>query len=174
MKRVFVAALLALAVATQTVLVSSGPSTTIITSPSSQVVGVEAYHTANHPNYLGNGAQWIWVSGSSSWPHGYSATFQALYYADCPQVSATLRVTADNTFTIYNNGVQIGTGSDWTKVFIFTLKLQCGWNNLTIVAVNWDAGSPAALVFSVIQDQSTCYACRENPSAFYNREKCTC
>jgi hypothetical protein len=89
----------------QTVIVLSDATSTTIVSPVNQTVGVEKYHTTNNPNFLGDGAQWIWNNASDSWPNGYNSTFQRLFYADCPQTAAVLTVTADNIFTAYLDGV---------------------------------------------------------------------
>lgn len=74
MKIVIVCLLLTL-VLSQTTLVLSSPSTVNLVAPSGFFVVAEAYHSAVNPNYLGNGAQWIWLNGSSSWADGFSATF---------------------------------------------------------------------------------------------------
>lgn len=66
------------------------------------------------------------------------------------------------------------TGNSWYQVYKFTLKnLKCGLNVITITVVNQDAGSPAALIFAVTQDQSKCYDCL-SPLSFYNRSSCRC
>ena len=158
----------------QTVLLSSSPSTAIIISPSGYTLVPETYHNTNNPNYLGNGAQWVWLNGSSSWPLGFSASFQSTFYVDCPQISATLRITADDEFKAILNGNTVGTGTSWQKVYIFDVKLECGWNELKVEVKNNYANTPAALIFTIVQDQTKCFECHRNPSAFYNRKTCSC
>jgi hypothetical protein len=72
------------------------------------------------------------------------------------------------------NGVKVGLGNNWQLKFSFELGLKCGLNNLTIAAINKDDGSPASLIFSITQEQKSCYACRENPSGIYDRKTCGC
>jgi len=86
---------------------------------------------------LGLGAQWIWSGPGVNWADGFTATFESLFYADC-QADSVLWITADNIFTAFVNGNNVGTGGDWTKKFKFNIKLICGLNNLTVVAVNKD------------------------------------
>jgi hypothetical protein len=128
MIKVFLVGLLTVGVLCQTLLISSSTSSANILSPLGYTLVTESYHTTNNPNFLGNGAQWIWLNGSSSWPLGFTAKFQALFYVDCPQVSATLKITADDQFTADLNGVTVGSGTTWKQVYIFDVKLKCGWN----------------------------------------------
>jgi hypothetical protein len=72
---------------------------------------------------------------------------------DCPQAVATLKITADNAFTAYLNGVKVGNGSSWYQIYNFTVAVKCGLNNITVVVINHDQGSPAALIYSLIQNQ---------------------
>ena len=145
---------------TLTPVVVSDPSTTFITSPINQVVGYEAYHNLRNPNFTGiPSARWIYIAGRDAWPNGYRVVFQSLFNVDCPQVTAQLKITADNNFTAYLNGALIGSGTDWTRIYTFNVTLVCGVNNLTVVTINLGAGSPAALIFAIVQDQSTCYTC---------------
>ena len=156
---VLLALLLTCTAAKNVVILNSSPSTTTLISPAGQAIGLEPYHNAHNPNFLGTGAQWVWVNGSSSWPDHYAATFQALFNSDCPKELANLQITADNTFTVYLNGVKVGQGDTWTTKYSFELGLKCGQNNLTIVAINRGEGSPASLIFSITQNQKSCYAC---------------
>ncbi len=45
-----------------------------------------------------------------NWPQSFTATFQALFYSDCPRATTIIKITADDHFTAYLNGVQIGNG----------------------------------------------------------------
>jgi hypothetical protein len=104
MKNIVLLILIVAALAADAILLVSGPSTTTVLLPVGQTIAQEAYHTANHPNYIGNGPQWVWLGGSDSRPAGEVATFQALFTADCPNEKATLTITADNLFTAFLNG----------------------------------------------------------------------
>lgn len=166
-------ALLCLLALQQTVLIASQPSNTVIVP--SQTVVAEPYHTTNNPNYLGVsvGAQWIWKSGGQSWPDGDTLVFEANFYSDC-STTAELRITADNIFSASVNGGVAMTGNDWTKVYSFKVaNLVCGTNKLTIKVTNKDQGSAAAVIFAIVQDQSSCYNCL-TPSSFFNPYTCSC
>lgn len=156
-----------------TILALSDLSTAIINPPHLTVVD-EHVHTTDNPNYLSDGAQWIWNSQNDSWPVGYTNTFQKLFLADCPQTAATLSITADDTFTAYLNGVLVGTGNNWPTIYTFNVSVKCGFNNLTVIAINSVPQTPAALIFSVAQDQSNCYSCSNSVYTYYNREACQC
>jgi hypothetical protein len=72
------------------------------------------------------------------------------------------------------NGALVGSGNNWPTIYTFNVTLVCGSNNLTIVTFNQGAGSPAALIYGVVQNQTNCYNCSANPSAYYNRRNCRC
>lgn len=158
----------------QAVILASSTINTVIISRSGLTVGEDPYHNRHHPNYLGTGAQWIWQSGGSSWPHGQTLTFQTQFNIDC-NGRATLSITADNTFSAVLNGGGVPMkGDDWTRKYAFTLSpLHCGVNTLAITAVNYHDNTPAGLIFSVTQDQSSCYNCITRLASF-NRKTCQC
>ena len=52
-------------------------------------------------------------------------------------------------------------------------NIKCGENTLSVTVKNNLAGSPAALIFSISQDQAGCYKCL-SPFSYYNKEKCKC
>lgn len=97
----------------QTTLLNSNPTTTTLLSPSGFVVVQETYHNTANPNYLGTGATWIWLNGSTTWPSGFTATFQSIFYVDCPHVEAFIEIAAEDAFQAYLNGNIIGNGDDW-------------------------------------------------------------
>jgi hypothetical protein len=103
MKNIVLLILIVAALAGDALLLVSDPTTTVLL-PVGQTIVQEAYHTANHPNYIGNGPQWVWLGGSDSRPEGEKVNFQALFTADCPNEKATLTITADNLFTAFLNG----------------------------------------------------------------------
>ena len=161
--------------AAQTPILISDPSTTSITFPANRIVDYSVFHNTNNPNFTGiPGASWIYITGRNLWPNNFRVIFQSLFAVDCPQVVAQLRITADNNFTAFLNGVLVGRGNNWQRVYLFNVALRCGRNNLTVVTFNTNANTPAALIFGLLQNQSTCYMCASNPSAFYNRNTCRC
>ena len=100
-------------------------------------------------------AQWMW------YPEGnpaQAAPVAARYFrreinlpADNPLVSASCVLTADNSFTLFVNGVQAGTGSDWTtpQQFTLTVLLRPGVNVLAIQAVNGGSSPNPAGVLGI-------------------------
>ncbi len=173
MKEIILIAFLCSFTLQQTVLLSSNTSNTIITSPANYVVALEAYHNANNPNYIGYGAKWLYKNGSSSWPAGDKVTFYSNFYADC-QNKAILIITADNAFSVSLNGGAALAGNSWYTVYKFNItNLRCGLNTLVINTTNLHAGSQAALIFAVVQDQTKCYNCL-TPLSFYNKKSCKC
>ena len=123
---------------------------------------------------LGTSAKWIWLNGSDSWPDTFTATFQTLYYSTCPSVTATLTVSGDNVITAYSNGIVVGSDSSWRSPKSFNMKLKCGVNNLTNVVTNYVKDSPAALIFSVSQNQNKCsYQCGP-ASSYFDFKTCQC
>ena len=109
MNRAIIAGLLLVAAFAGTVIVSSDPLTTVITSPSGRTVEVEPYHTKNQANYLGNGAKWIWTNKQGSCLLGdNTADFQSLFYADCPQNVAILTIAADDQFIAFGQHMRPG------------------------------------------------------------------
>lgn len=173
MKYCVAALLIALTLSQAVTILNSDPSTTVIINPPSLIVGNEGYHNANQPDFLGTGAKWIWNNVADGWPEGYQNTFQAVFYADCPKVQATLTVAADNLYEAFLNGVSVLSGDNWMVPNSKMISLKCGENNLTIVVTNLHPGTPAALIYSITQDQTNCYGC---PSALtsYNSATCSC
>lgn len=169
--RKLLSALLVTLTLTQTVVIYSDQSTTTVSAPSAQTAVLDKYHNLNHPNYLGNQAKWIWASNPLAFP---SATFVTHFYSDCPQATAVLRITAESSFTVYLNSVLIGSGNNWAQVYLFKVNLICGKNHLEVLVNNKDRNCHPGLIFAVVQDQSECYNCKENPSAFYNPDTCSC
>lgn len=68
MKIIILLALLCSLALLQTVILTSSPANTVITSPLGLTVAVDPYHNTSHLNFIGNGAQWLWQSGGASWP----------------------------------------------------------------------------------------------------------
>lgn len=160
MNRVFIAGLLLVAAFANTVIVSSSPLTTVITSPSKTSADLEPYHNKNNADYLCNGAQWIWLQNQDlCWYNPTTVVFQTLFNADCPQNTAVLSLAADDSFIVWFNGVKIGSGTACIRKQQYNLKLRCGSNNLTISVSNNYKTTPGGLIFSVEQDQTNCYNC---------------
>jgi alpha-L-rhamnosidase len=82
------------------------------------------------------------------WEHVISARLFSVR-SDSALTGATLLVTADNSYTAYINGTQVGQGQDYTTVAPVgvTAQLQTGTNLLAIAAANsGSSGNPAGLL----------------------------
>ena len=75
MNKAIIAGLLLVAAFANTVIVSSNPLTTVITSPSGKAVELQSYHNKNNADYLGNGAKWIWMKEDASCYNPNEGTF---------------------------------------------------------------------------------------------------
>ncbi len=168
---VFILSLFVVAInADQKVLLISDQYTTSISSSQGKNVSLEKNKNTNYPDFIGDHAMWLGIEGMNGWPDQYQATFTASFFADATE--ATLILTADDVFIAYINGRPIATGQNWLKSFTYKINLTCGVNNLTIVVINYNADSPGALIFKVVQDTTESYKCY--PAAYYNYGKCNC
>lgn len=149
----------------------------------SATIALNDYHNQKNPNKLGTGAKWLWSNlykNGRYVPCGATHTFYSTFKTSCPQKSATLKITADNEFHAYINGGDKDihgkqmVGNCWNNVYTFEVKLNCGVNSLKVIVKNNHQNSPAAVVFSVIQDQSDCRNCGNSLGTYYNQDTCKC
>ena len=84
------------------------------------------------------GVQWIWFNEGDPLVEAPAETryFRRVFNARGPVDEATLDLTADNSFTVWLNGVKIGSGSDWKRVERFG---QCGHQYALLVRVRGSA-----------------------------------
>lgn len=99
----------------------------------------------------GGGLQWIWFNegGPGATAPAGTRYFRTVFRMDRPFVDeATLDITADNTFTVWFNGVKVGSGDDWQRVYSFNVKKHFvqGFNVLAVEATNTTAGAAGLLV----------------------------
>jgi len=163
--------------ASEVLLVQSDTSgATTIISPSGLGVAVERRHTSHVPNYLGDGAQWIWnnvPNPADAWPVGYTNTFQSIFQVTACPYQGKLNITADNIFEVWLNGVEIGNGDDWFKIYTFYVNFAHGTNNMTIKVINQDDNSPESLVFTLVKETTT-GTCLNPSHTQYNSVSCLC
>ena len=90
---------------------------------------------------------WIWhpTEIGINTPVYYQKTFSL----DKQVQKAVVKVTADNKFTLFINGQEIGSGKHWAKIYEFDItdKLVSGENKIAIQAAN-TAGDICGLIFS--------------------------
>ena len=74
------------------------------------------------------GLCWIWTpeaKQTSTLPDG-TRWFRKTFMIDRPIANpvdeATIEITADNSFAVWFNGVEIGTGSEWKQIYRFDIK----------------------------------------------------
>lgn len=104
-------------------------------------------------NFPASTAKWIWshytVGTAGSGTLYFRKTFT-------PNVtSATITIAADNTYTLYVNGVSIGTGNNYLNAQTYTVSLNAGVTNVIAVAAtnvanaNPSSVNPAGLLAQV-------------------------
>ncbi|MBI1883917.1 MAG: fibronectin type III domain-containing protein [Chlamydiae bacterium] len=82
--------------------------------------GIAPWGTVEH---IDGSAQWIWGNDPVNQDQAY---FRFVVGATNTSDVTTLKITADNAFEFYHNGVLVATGSDWTKAVLLSLKLSAG------------------------------------------------
>src|SRR5436305_5156930 len=98
------------------------------------------------------GVQWIWFDEGDPLSDAPAATryFRRTLTIDRPGprvvTEAQIDITADNAFTIWVNGVSVGSGDRWEQLYRFDVRkyLRPGKNLLAIEARN--DGGPAGLI----------------------------
>jgi hypothetical protein len=113
--------------------------------------------SASNSSYSLTGCSWIWYPEGSP---AVAAPVATRYFLKTIVVgsnsalnNATLLVTADNCYTAYINGTQVGTGQDYTTVVPVTVtaQLSAGTNILAIAATNTGTvPNPAGLIGELI------------------------
>jgi hypothetical protein len=98
-------------------------------------------------------AKWIWfneANPAAKAPVG-KRYFQRRFVleANQPAAGARVSITADNAFTLWLNGGQVGDGDDFTEIYTFDAgsRLRAGTNVLAVAADNGgDSPNPAGLI----------------------------
>jgi putative heme-binding domain-containing protein len=96
--------------------------------------------------------QWVWFDEGDPLSDAPAATryFRRTFTVARPEAksvkSATLEITADNRYTVWVNGAQVGEGDDWGRMGRYNVlkHLVNGKNVIAVRAVN--EGGPAGLV----------------------------
>ena len=127
-------------------------------------------------NSLGGDSAWITpVAGSRTiydrnWMTNYTITFTT----DCNR-PVVLTFSGTGYLRVFINGSLL---QDWVTPYpelqAIQFKPYCGCNVLTINLYNCFYGSPAAIIYTLDQDQTDCYSCPNSPVAYYNRDTCQC
>ncbi|MFO0756798.1 MAG: DNRLRE domain-containing protein [Byssovorax sp.] len=91
-------------------------------------------------------AHWIWPYDSKSSADTFTVYFRKSFVPSSS--SATLRITADNSFNVYVNGSLVGSGNNYTTVYSFNIALNAGQTNVIAVqAIN--AGGQGGLLADI-------------------------
>jgi putative heme-binding domain-containing protein len=96
--------------------------------------------------------QWIWLDEGNPLQDAPAGTcfFRRAFTLDRPGVKApdeaVLEITADNGYTVWLNGTEVGAGNDWAYIQTYDVKklLAAGRNVLAVQARN--EGGPAGLL----------------------------
>jgi len=103
-------------------------------------------------------SKWIWTdsSGATAVPANTTADFRLDFAAPFGKtpVSASIIISADNVYTLYVNGEQIGHGEDFQESQNYCVDLEPDCNNVFAVAVLNEPGAggvatPAALITAI-------------------------
>ncbi|KAF8325497.1 hypothetical protein F5887DRAFT_1165092 [Amanita rubescens] len=96
-------------------------------------------------------SQWFWTNEISG-PGGVAPVGNRTFRQDIvvpgnvPATGGTIIISADNAYTLYINGQQIGTYADWTVAQRYTFTLGSPTQNI-VVAVNAEnTGGPAGVI----------------------------
>jgi len=94
-----------------------------------------------------NSAQWIWPTTNAN----ISASMGPVWFRRTFILSTTLTlnvaIATDDTYVVYLDGTQLGTGSNWHQVGSYTSTVSLGFHVLAIYATN--IAGPAGLLVSV-------------------------
>ncbi|TAE74754.1 MAG: hypothetical protein EAZ65_02740 [Verrucomicrobia bacterium] len=100
-----------------------------------------------------DGAEWIWFNEGNPASNAPPATRQFRRTVTLPTdrtlISAKVRITADNSFTLTINGQPVASGTEWTQPVAanITSALQSGSNSISIGATNGGTeANPAGLI----------------------------
>ena len=106
------------------------------------------------------GAHWIWKTHETVLEQNTSDYGPVIFVrrVDVPKraetITSQIRITADNAYDLFVNGVPVGSGNDWNVISTFPVTLQPGPNWLVIKVTNF-AGpaapfeNPAALLYKL-------------------------
>ena len=101
-------------------------------------------------------AKWIWHHDATdaNRPAGETCFFRRTFSAPAKVKRADIRVTADNHFELFLNGVRIGQGADWTKGERIDVAGMLRHGNNVLAARAWNDGGPAAfMLFMDIEEE---------------------
>ncbi|KAF7346631.1 hypothetical protein MSAN_01800600 [Mycena sanguinolenta] len=112
----------------------------------------------SNPPVLGLASSyWMWtdVVAAGTWPN-LPASQRAFRRTFTPAqgqipVNANILITADDLYTLYVNGVQVGTGGTWTRAQHYVVNFASAPTKIVVavLATNANAPSPAGLLFSM-------------------------
>src|SRR5690242_19711194 len=93
--------------------------------------------------------QWIWFDEGDPLA---SAPAETRYFrrtftiARGPIVEANLSITADNTYTVWVNGAEVGSGNEWSRLDTYDVKRHLVKGKNVIAIRTHNEGGPAGLV----------------------------
>lgn len=136
-----------------TYLMLSSPASATVLSPAGSFPILQTTLEASLPNRLDNGAQWIFINGSLSWPASYTATLQSLStLTDCTHFHGILQLVVDDYFEVYFNGQLVDSQTtQTTSILSYKIQLACGTNNLTVKVTKNQSAGAEGVVYSITQ-----------------------
>ncbi len=93
--------------------------------------------------------KWIWVPGVKETPHSCWFRYEFDLPPGCTIAAASIRMTADNSFTLYVNGEKASEGNNWEKPVMSDIAklLTAGKNLLAVECKNLDG--PSGLIAGI-------------------------
>lgn len=105
-------------------------------------LGTSPWGTLGFPS--GSLARWIWDYDSRAGSDTNTVYFRRKFYT--AQASQTLAITADNSFVVYVNGTQVGSGNNWQTVYSFPVTLNTGATGNVIAVQVTNGGGPGGFI----------------------------
>lgn len=148
------------------IIMQSSPSTTIL-FPINTTVSTRTHFNNISGSIIGPAVTWI----QNSKPTPGLTIYQTEFYVSC-NGPLTLRITAASSFSASIDGTFVGSGSNYSQIYIFKPNISLGSHNFKVAVVSQTATS--ALIFSMDQNQSSCYQCK--PTGYWNEAsgRCEC
>lgn len=126
----------------------------------------------NFPASLIPGTVGIWNSLGNLSPQGTAITFTKTIYLNCGG-PLKISIAAYGNYRIWWDGVNVFNGSNSATLATYDLASKCG-EHVLIITVTKTGGAlkPSGVIYSLSQDQSSCYKCNSN--GFWNDNTCAC
>jgi hypothetical protein len=122
------------------------------------------------------GGEWVSPAMGRLLPIGHMTEYNIKFTPACNQNDVELRFSATGSAFVYINDKFLQSWSlPYPKTHMITIDskdLKCGCNNVKIMVYNYYFESPAALIYTLQQDNEC--SCQNEELTFYNKDTCQC